>query len=119
MPPDKPGALPQKVRVRQIIDRRLAIIIPESRVFVNPMKQIPRRLGIWDKTKERKMKNAEKWVNKKLRSGVSKDELLHCVGTFSNKKKQKVMAEKKLNERQYKERYEFLAKVYIVLSNKK
>ena len=65
------------------------------------------------------MKRAEKWVNKKLRSGVSKAELLHCVGVFSNKKKQKVMAEKKLTERQYQERYEFLAKAYIVLSNKK
>ena len=65
------------------------------------------------------MKRAEAWVNKKLRQGVSKNELLHCVGAFSNKKKQKVMAEKKLTERQYKERYEFLAKAYVVLSNKK
>ena len=66
-----------------------------------------------------KIKRAENWVNKKLRSGVPKEELLHCVGAFSNKKKQKVMAEKKLTERQYKERYEFLSKAYIVLLNKK
>ena len=65
------------------------------------------------------MKKAEAWVNKKLRQGVSKQELLHCVGSFSNKKKQKVMAEKRLTERQYQERYDFLAKAYIVLSSKK
>jgi len=62
------------------------------------------------------MRQAEKWVKKKLRSGVSKEELLHCVGAFSNKSKQKVMAEKRLNERQYRERYKFLAEVYIILS---
>ena len=65
------------------------------------------------------MKRAEAWVNKKLRSGVPKEELLHCVGAFSNKKKQRVMAEKRLTEKEYKERYDFLAKAYIVLSNKK
>ena len=35
-----------------------------------------------------------------------------------NHQKQKVMAEKKLNERQYKQRYDFMAKVYVYLSNK-
>ena len=65
------------------------------------------------------MQKAKNWVERKLRSGVPKNELLHCVGVFSNKKKQKVMAEKRLTERQYKERYEFCAKAYIYLSNKK
>ena len=62
--------------------------------------------------------NKEKrWINKKLRQGVSKKELLNTVGMFSNKKKEKVMAQKKLSEKQYKERYDFLAKVYYLLSN--
>ena len=65
------------------------------------------------------MRNAEKWVNKKLRQGVKREELLHCVGAFSNKKKEKVMAQKGLTESQYRRRYDFLAKAYIVLSNKK
>ena len=62
------------------------------------------------------MRQAQRWVNKKMRQGVSRKELLHCVGAFSNKNKQKVMAEKRLNERQYRERYNFLAKVYVILS---
>ena len=62
--------------------------------------------------------NKEKrWIEKKLRQGVSKKELLNTVGMFSNKKKEKVMAQKKLSEREYKERYNFLAKVYYLLSN--
>lgn len=62
--------------------------------------------------------NKEKrWINKKLRQGVSKKELLNTVGMFSNKKKEKVMAQKRLTEKQYKERYDFLAKVYYLLSN--
>jgi hypothetical protein len=64
------------------------------------------------------MQKARNWAERKLRQGVPKNELLHCVGAFSNKKKQKVMAEKKLNERQYKQRYDFMAKVYVYLSNK-
>ena len=58
-----------------------------------------------------------RWINKKLRSGVSKKELLNTVGMFSNKRKEKVMAQKNLSERQYKERYNFLARVYYLLSN--
>jgi len=62
--------------------------------------------------------NKEKrWIEKKLRQGVSKKELLNTVGMFSNKKKEKVMAQKKLSEREYKERYNFLARVYFILSN--
>ena len=60
----------------------------------------------------------KKWINKKLRQGVSREELLNTVGMFSNKRKEKVMAQKKLTERQYKERYDFLARVYYLLSNK-
>ena len=62
--------------------------------------------------------NKEKrWINSKLRQGVSKKDLLNTVGMFSNKKKEKVMAQKKLSEKQYKERYDFLARVYYLLSN--
>ena len=62
------------------------------------------------------MRNAEKWIQKKLLSGVDRNELLNCVGAFSNKKKERVMKEKGLNDRQYRDRYDFLAKVYYLLS---
>lgn len=62
------------------------------------------------------MKAARAWINKKLRSGVSKTELLNCVGAFSNKKKERVKAQKGLSEAEYKKRYDFLAKVYYILS---
>ena len=63
--------------------------------------------------------NKEKrWIEKKRRQGVSEKELLNTVGMFSNKKKEKVMAEKKLSEKEYKQRYDFLARVYYILSNK-
>ena len=61
------------------------------------------------------MREAQSWVNKKLRSGVPKAELRECVGRFSNRKKSVVMKEKGLTEKQYKERYDFLAKVYEIL----
>ena len=57
----------------------------------------------------------ERWINKKLNSGVSRDELRNCVGAFSNRNKKTVMAEKKLTEKQYKKRYDFLSKVYSLL----
>lgn len=59
----------------------------------------------------------KRWINKKLRSGVSKKELLNTVGMFSNKKKEKVMAQKGLTEQEYKKRYDFLSRVYYILSN--
>ena len=59
------------------------------------------------------------WINKKLAAGVSKQELLNCVGVFSNKKKDRVKREKKLNDKQYEERYNFLANVYYLLSGGK
>ena len=63
--------------------------------------------------------NKEKrWIEKKRRQGVSEKELLNTVGMFSNKKKEKVTAEKKLSEKEYKQRYDFLARVYYILSNK-
>lgn len=63
--------------------------------------------------------NKEKrWIEKKRRQGVSEKELLNTVGMFSNKKKEKVMAEKKLSEKEYKQRYDFLSRVYYILSNK-
>lgn len=61
------------------------------------------------------MKKAKAWINKKLNSGVTKSQLRSCVGAFSNKSKKRVMQEKKLTEKQYKERYEFLSKVYSLL----
>lgn len=62
------------------------------------------------------MKAARAWINKKLRSGVPKNELLNCVGAFSNRKKEVVMKEKNLTEAQYKRRYDFLFKVFNILS---
>lgn len=59
------------------------------------------------------------WIDRKLSSGVSKEQLLHGVGSFSNKKKQRVMQEKGLSEKQYQERYDFLANVYYLLSGGK
>ncbi len=61
------------------------------------------------------MTSAQKWINKKLRQGVSKAELRSGVGTFSNKNKKKVMAEKNLTEKQYKQRYDFLSEVFSLL----
>ena len=58
---------------------------------------------------------AKKWINKKLKQGVTRKELLNCVGMFSNKPKSKVMKEKGLTEKQYKQRYNFLNQVYIEL----
>ncbi len=56
------------------------------------------------------------WIERKLKSGVSREQLLHTVGVFSNKKKERVMKEKGLNEKQYRDRYEFLGNVYVLLS---
>lgn len=58
---------------------------------------------------------AQAWINKKLKQGVTRNELRACVGSFSNKSKKKVMQEKNLTEKQYKKRYDFLAKVYSLL----
>ena len=62
-------------------------------------------------------KREHAWINKKLSSGVSRDELRESVGMFSNKNKKKVMAQKNLTEEGYKKRYVFLANVYYLLSN--
>lgn len=61
------------------------------------------------------MRKAQAWINKKLRSGVSKKELYHSVGAFSNKKKSKVMAQKGLSSQDYDKRYNFLYKVFCLL----
>ena len=55
------------------------------------------------------------WIKKKLDSGVSREELFHSVGVFSNKEKKKVMQFKGLSEKQYKERYNFLLNVFNLL----
>ncbi len=58
------------------------------------------------------------WILKKLNSGnTTQNELLNCVGAFSNKKKERVMQEKRLSEKDYKKRYNFLGNVYYLLSN--
>ena len=62
------------------------------------------------------MNKARAWINKKIASGVSREYLLHTVGSFSNKKKSVVMKQKGLTSKQYDERYAFLAKVYYILS---
>lgn len=64
-----------------------------------------------------KYKKERAWINKKLRSGVSRNELRECVGMFSNKNKNKVMAQKNLSEAEYQKRYGFLANVYSILSD--
>lgn len=61
------------------------------------------------------MKQAQRWINKKLNCGVTREELRNCVGAFSNRNKKTVMAEKNLTEKQYKKRYDFLSKVYSLL----
>ena len=55
------------------------------------------------------------WIKKKINSGVSREELFHSVGAFSNKDKKKVMEQKGLTEKQYKKRYAFLLNVYNLL----
>ena len=62
------------------------------------------------------MKKAKAWINKKLNSGVTREELRECVGRFSNRNKKTVMAEKGLTEKQYKKRSDFLTKVYALLN---
>lgn len=42
---------------------------------------------------------------------------MNCVGAFSNKKKDRVIQEKNLSEKEYKKRYNFLGNVYYLLSN--
>ena len=72
------------------------------------------------KGKEENMKKYKReiaWIRKKLAAGVSKQELLNCVGIFSNKKKEKVMQEKNINQKQYEERYKFLGNVYFLLNS--
>lgn len=48
--------------------------------------------------KYEKYKREIAWIRKKLAAGVSKQELLNCVGIFSNKKKEKVMQKKYLGK---------------------
>ena len=57
------------------------------------------------------------WINKKVNSGVSRKELFHSVGVFSNKNKQKVMKEKGLTSSQYDKRYNFLNNVFNLLDS--
>ena len=56
------------------------------------------------------------WIFKKIRNGVTQNELRTSVGIFSNRKKKKVMAQKNLSEKQYKKRREFLGNAYVLLN---
>lgn len=60
-------------------------------------------------------RRARAWIRKKQSEGVDKRVLLNTVGMFSNKKKEVVMKQKGLNEKQYAKRYGFLARVYSIL----
>lgn len=64
-----------------------------------------------------KLSKEEAWIRKKLREnpGLTRDQLRHTVGMFSNKKPEKAKAEKGLNQKQYEERRSFLARVYSLL----
>lgn len=65
-----------------------------------------------------KFKSKEEWwIEKKLRDnpGLTRQQLKNTVGMFSNKKPKKVMTEKGLNQKQYKDRYDFLGRVYQIL----
>ena len=64
-----------------------------------------------------KYRRERAWIRSKYAKGVSKRDLMNCVGAFSNKKKERVMREKGLSEREYKKRYDFLANVYFLLNN--
>ena len=55
------------------------------------------------------------WIRKKQSEGVDKRVLFNTVGMFSNKKKEVVMKQKGLNEKQYEKRYSFLARVFSIL----
>ena len=60
-------------------------------------------------------RRARAWIRKKQSEGVDKRYLLNTVGMFSNKKKETVMKQKRLSEKQYNDRYSFLARVYSIL----
>lgn len=60
-----------------------------------------------------------KWIKDKIAKGQSQDHLLNCVGSFSNKKKSRVMQEKRLTSTGYNKRYSFLSKVYYLLINER
>ena len=63
-------------------------------------------------------KKALAWINKKVyKNNVDPRILEETTGRFSNRKKEKVMKEKKLSEKQYEKRYSFLSDVHFILSN--
>ena len=66
-----------------------------------------------------KYKRERAWIFKKVNNGVNQEELRESVGIFSNRKKKQVMAQKKLSEKQYKKRKEFLGNAYVLLCNEK
>lgn len=70
-------------------------------------------------SKAKKYKCERAWIRKKIDKGVLQDELLTSLGIFSNRKKKSVMEQKRLSEKQYKKRKEFLGNCYVLLSNEK
>ena len=61
----------------------------------------------------------EYWIRKKIQAGQSQEDLIRCVGSFSNKKKDLVMKIKRINDAEYNKRYSFLARVYDLLTSGK
>ena len=63
-------------------------------------------------------KKALAWINKKVyKDNIDPRVLEETTGRFSNRKKEKVMKEKNLSEKQYKKRYSFLCDAHLILSN--
>ncbi len=46
-------------------------------------------------------KREKTWIAKKRAKAVSDEELLHCIGLWSNKKKADVMKKEKLTSKEY------------------
>ena len=63
-----------------------------------------------------KFSKEKEWINKKINSGVTREQLLNGVGSFSNKPKKIVMQKKGLTSKEYDKRYKFLSNVYFLLS---
>mgnify|MGYP004628133925 CR=1 FL=1 len=62
-------------------------------------------------------KKEHAWIEKKVKQGVNKETLHDSIGIFSDKKKSKVMQDKKISAKEYNSRREFLSNVYYILEN--
>lgn len=57
--------------------------------------------------------------SEKRAKAVSDEELLHCVGLWSNKKKADVMKKEKLTNKEYDKKRKFLFNVFNILSSER